>query len=203
MLNPVYRRILLKTSGEVLTGNQEIGVSPGECQLQVNKIIPLIKAGVQLGKVIGGGNIVRGASLVKVGLERDNADYIGLMATLMNAVTLNSYFNNSEIKSRVLSSLPVYQETESFNHGNAKRYLNNCEVEIFAVGIGNPYFTTDTASALRALKIDADILFKTTKVDGIYSDDPEFDTDAEKYINIPFDEPLKKELDVMEMTAFA
>tara|TARA_B100000029_G_scaffold425167_1_gene433393 strand:+ start:596 stop:1327 length:732 start_codon:yes stop_codon:yes gene_type:complete len=203
MLNPVYQRILLKMSGEVLAGDQAFGISPEECKSLVNKVKPLVDSGVQLGIVIGGGNIFRGAALVQDGLERVNADYIGMMATLMNAITLNSYFNKSGLKSHVLSSLSVHQVSEIFNAQNAKKYLDNGEIVIFAGGTGNPYFTTDTAAALRALEIEADILLKATKVDGIYTADPEKDPNAEKFDSITFDIALEKNLNVMDMTAFA
>jgi len=201
MNNPVYKRILLKLSGEILAGNKGYGIDPDVLSKICNKIIKLKKSGIQIGIVIGGGNIFRGISAAAKGMDRVAGDYLGMMATIMNSVGLQSGLEKLNCDTRVMSALSITQLAEPYIRRRATRHLEKDRIVIMAGGTGNPYFTTDTAAALRAIEIDADVIIKATKVDGVYSEDPMLNPDAERYPTIKFKEVIDKELRVMDMTA--
>ncbi len=197
-----FKRILLKLSGEALMGDDSFGVNPDT----VNKIVDEIKQakllGIEIAVVIGGGNIVRGAALGTAGMDRATADYMGMLATVMNALALQDAMKHAGLVSRVQSAINIDQVVEPYIRGKAIQYLEDKKIVIFAAGTGNPFFTTDTAAALRAMEISADIMIKATKVDGIYSSDPIKDKNAKLYSSISFDEVINKNLKVMDATAF-
>jgi uridylate kinase len=196
-----YKRILLKLSGEVLAGSREYGIDPN-IACEIAKIIKKVKnENIELAIVIGGGNIFRGISVSAKGMDRVAADYLGMLATVMNSVALQSELEKLDCDTRVMSALSITQLAEPYIRSKAIRHLEKGRVVIFAGGTGNPYFTTDTAAALRAVEINADIIIKGTKVDGVYSDDPVNNKDAIKYDAISFKEVLDKELKIMDMTA--
>ena len=201
MNNPAYKRILLKLSGEILAGNKGYGIDPDVLSKICNKIIKLKKSGIQIGIVIGGGNIFRGISAAAKGMDRVAGDYLGMMATIMNSVGLQSGLEKLNCDTRVMSALSITQLAEPYIRRRATRHLEKDRIVIMAGGTGNPYFTTDTAAALRAIEIDADVIIKATKVDGVYSEDPMLNPDAERYPTIKFKEVIDKELRVMDMTA--
>jgi len=200
--NTRFQRILLKLSGEVLSGNRNYGIDPK----LTNRIAKIIKKiylkNIQIGIVIGGGNIFRGISVSAKGMDRVAADYLGMMATIMNSVALQSSLEKNGCTTRVMSALSITQLAEPYIRRRASRHLEKNRVVIFAGGTGNPYFTTDTAAVLRGIEIDADIIIKGTKVDGIYDFDPIKNKNAKKYEKISFKEIIDKELKVMDMTAF-
>ena len=197
-----FNRILLKISGEVLSGDRKFGIDPSLTQRISKKIKTLHDLNIQIGIVIGGGNIFRGMSVSEQGMDRVPADYVGMMATLMNSVALQSELEKLGCDTRVMSALSVTQLAEPYIRRRATRHLEKNRIVIFAGGTGNPYFTTDTAAALRGIEIKADVIIKGTKVDGIYSSDPIKDKKAVKYDNLTFKEVIEKELRVMDMTAF-
>ena len=196
-----YKRILLKLSGEVLAGSRKYGIDP----IIANKIAEIIKkvknSNIELAIVIGGGNIFRGISVSAKGMDRVAADYLGMLATVMNSVALQSELEKLDCDTRVMSALSITQLAEPYIRRRATRHLEKGRVVIFAGGTGNPYFTTDTAAVLRAIEINADIVIKGTKVDGVYSSDPFEDKSAKKYDSISFKKVIDKELKVMDMTA--
>ena len=200
--NTRFQRILLKLSGEVLSGNRNYGIDPK----LTNRIAKIIKKiylkNIQIGIVIGGGNIFRGISVSAKGMDRVAADYLGMMATIMNSVALQSSLEKNGCTTRVMSALSITQLAEPYIRRRASRHLEKNRVVIFAGGTGNPYFTTDTAAVLRGIEIDADIIIKGTKVDGIYDSDPMKNKNAKKYEKISFKEIIDKDLKVMDMTAF-
>ena len=196
-----FRRILLKLSGEILAGNQGYGIDPKITNDLAQKIIQISKKKIQVGIVVGGGNIFRGISTSDKGLDRVPGDYLGMLATIMNSVALQSALENLDCDTRVMSALSITQLAEPYIRRKGIRHLEKGRIVIFAGGTGNPYFTTDTAAALRAIEINADVIIKGTKVDGIYSADPELDPDATKYDTISFKEVIEKELRVMDLTA--
>ena len=196
-----YKRILLKLSGEILAGNRGYGIDPDVLSQICNKIIKIKQAGIEIGIVIGGGNIFRGISAAAKGMDRVAGDYLGMMATIMNSVGLQSGLEELNCDTRVMSALSITQLAEPYIRRRATRHLEKNRIVIMAGGTGNPYFTTDTAAVLRAIEIDADVVIKATKVDGIYSDDPVANPDAIKYPEITFKEVIDKELKVMDMTA--
>jgi len=198
---PVFKRILLKLSGEILAGNNGYGIDPKITSSLANKIIQISKYNIQIGIVIGGGNIFRGITSSENGLERVSGDYLGMMATIMNSVALQSALEKLDCDTRVMSSLSITQLAEPYIRRRGIRHLEKGRVVIFAGGTGNPYFSTDTAAALRAIEINADVIIKGTKVDGVYSSNPELDPDAKKYDAISFKEVIEKELRVMDLTA--
>ena len=202
MAKSIYKRILLKLSGEALMGDDAFGVNPET----INKIVSEVKAvkslGVEIAIVIGGGNIFRGVALGAAGMDRATADYMGMLATVMNALALQDAMKHAGMNSRVQSAINIDQIVEPYIRGKAIRYLEDKKIVIFAAGTGNPFFTTDTAAALRAMEINADIMIKATKVDGIFSDDPEKNPDAMMYKTLTFDEAINKNLKVMDATAF-
>ena len=197
-----FNRILLKISGEVLAGEKSFGIDPDLTQDIALKIKSIHSTNIQIGIVIGGGNIFRGMSVSAKGMDRVAADYLGMMATIMNSVALQSELEKLNSDTRVMSALSVTQLAEPYIRRRAARHLEKNRIVIFAGGTGNPYFTTDTAAALRGIEINADIIIKGTKVDGIYCSDPVKNQDAVKYENLTFRQVLDKELRVMDMTAF-
>ena len=198
-----YRRVLLKLSGEALMGEQAFGISRESIERMVEDIAEVTRLGTELAIVIGGGNIFRGVALGASGMERATADYMGMMATIMNAMALQDAMQRVGLEARVQSALNVEQVVEPYIRPKALRYLEEGKVVILAVGTGNPFFTTDTAAALRGSEIGAQIVLKATKVDGVYSADPNKDPSAERYTRISFDNALARNLQIMDATAFA
>ena len=202
MAKAKYNRILLKLSGEALMGQDAFGVNPEI----VTKIVKEIKAakelGIEVAVVIGGGNIFRGVALGAAGMDRATADYMGMLATVMNALALQDAMKHEGVVSRVQSAINIDQVVEPYIRGKAIKYLEDRRIVIFAAGTGNPFFTTDTAAALRAMEMNAEIMIKATKVDGIYSEDPVKNPDAKRYKTITFDDAIQKNLKVMDATAF-
>ena len=201
MPNSSFNRILVKLSGEILAGKKGFGIDPEITQDLALKIKEVAEKGIQVGIVIGGGNIFRGISSDSKGLDRVPGDYIGMMATIMNSVALQSALERLGCDTRVMSALSITQLAEPYIRRRGIRHLEKGRIVIFAGGTGNPYFSTDTAAVLRAIEINADIIIKGTKVDGVYSADPEIDPDATKYDTLTFKEVIEKELRVMDLTA--
>ncbi len=197
-----YKRVLLKLSGEALMGGDAFGVNAETISKIVNEIKVIVDSGVELAIVIGGGNIFRGVALGSKGMDRATADYMGMLATVMNALALQDAMKHIGIVSRVQSAINIEQIVEPYIRGKAIRYIENNKVVIFAAGTGNPFFTTDTAAALRASELNAEVVIKATKVEGIYSEDPEKVKDAVMFKTITFDEVINKNLKVMDSTAF-
>ena len=196
-----YKRILLKLSGEVLMGSAGFGIDPATVGEIVAEIAEVKALGTDIGIVIGGGNIYRGMRAEGQGIDRVTGDYMGMIATVMNALTLQSFLEKAGVPARVQSALPVQKVTEPFVMRKALKHLEKERVVIFAGGTGNPYFTTDTAAAIRAMEIRADVLLKATRVDGVYDKDPEVHKDALFFENISYDEVLERGLKVMDLTA--
>jgi len=196
-----FNRILLKLSGEIFSGKKGFGIDPQVTYDLAEKIIQISKKNIQIGIVIGGGNIFRGISADTKGLDRVPGDYLGMMATIMNSVALQSSLEKLGIDTRVMSALSITQLAEPYIRRRGIRHLEKGRIVIFAGGTGNPYFSTDTAAALRAIEINADVIIKGTKVDGVYSSDPLVDPDAKKYDTITYKEVIEKELSVMDLTA--
>ena len=201
--NLAYRRVLLKISGEALMGEQNYGIDVNVARSVAQELKAVHELGVQVAVVVGGGNIFRGVSKSAGNMDRSSADYIGMLATVMNAVVLQDALEKAEVDSRVLSAVDIPQLAEPFIRRRAVRHLEKGRVVIFAAGTGNPYFTTDSAAALRALEIRADIILKATKVDGVYSADPVIDTTAELYNEISYRQVLERELKVMDASAIS
>jgi uridylate kinase len=200
---PAYKRILLKLSGEALMGADSYGINRDVIERIVSEIGEVVKLGVEVGVVIGGGNIFRGVAPAAAGMDRAKADYMGMLATVINALALEDAMRRAGIVARVQSALTVDTVAEPYIRGKALRYLDEGKVVIFAAGTGNPYFTTDTAAALRGREIDADIVLKATKVDGVYTADPHKDPTATRYSSLTFNEAILKNLKVMDATALA
>lgn len=198
-----YKRVLLKLSGESLMGPDAFGINRDTIQSTVEDIKEAYKLGVQIGIVVGGGNIFRGVALGASGMERTQGDHMGMLATLMNALALQDCLRKNGVDARVQSALDIERIAESYIRGKALRHLDKGRVVIFAAGTGNPYFSTDTAAALRGAEINADVVLKATKVNGIYTADPKKDPDAKFIKDITFDECLRRDLRVMDATAFA
>ncbi len=197
-----YKRILLKLSGEALMGDDDYGINPTVIERVVSEIAEVTRLDVEVAIVIGGGNIFRGmTSSASDKVDRTTADYMGMLATIMNALALQDAIRHGGLESRVQSALRIDQVVEPYIRGKAMRYLKEGKVVIFAAGTGNPFFTTDTAAALRGLEMNVDIVLKGTKVDGVYSNDPKTDPDAKRYRNLSFDEAITKNLKVMDATA--
>ncbi len=201
MSDPICRRILLKLSGEALMGESDYGVDPDYLTRLAGEVRQLAEAGVQLGLVIGGGNIFRGEGLAKGGLNRVTGDYMGMLATLMNALAMQDALERQGLQVRVMSALRINQVCEDYIQRRAIRHLEKGRVLIFAAGIGNPFFTTDSAASLRAIEIGADLLIKATKVDGVYSADPLTTDDAVFYPRLDYTQVLAQNLKVMDATA--
>lgn len=197
-----YKRVLLKLSGESLMGDQEYGISPKMLQHYADEIKQVVAEGVELAIVIGGGNIYRGLQAESSGIERVQGDYMGMLATVMNGMALQSTLENNGVYTRLISAIQMDSIAEPYIRRRAIRHLEKKRVIIFSGGTGNPYFTTDSAAALRANEINADVILKGTRVDGIYSADPELDPNAIRYDRVSFDEVIKSGLKVMDMTAF-
>ena len=200
---PAYRRVLLKLSGEALMGADAFGINRATVEAMVADIGEVARLGVEIAVVIGGGNIFRGVALGAEGMDRATADYMGMMATIMNAMALQDAMRRAGIEARVQSALNIEAVVEPYIRPKALRYLEEGKVVIFAAGTGNPFFTTDTAAALRGAEIGAQIMLKATKVDGVYSADPNKDRAATRYSTISFDEALNRKLQIMDATAFA
>ena len=197
-----YKRILLKLSGEALTGEQPFGIDPKVLDRMALEIGQLIGIGVQVGLVIGGGNLFRGATLSAAGLDRVTGDHMGMLATVMNALAMRDALERSSIRTRVMSSIPMSGIVDDhYDRRKAIRYLEQGDVVIFAAGTGNPFFTTDSAACLRGIEINADVVLKATNVDGVYNADPRKDPNAIKYSRLSYDEALEKQLGVMDLTA--
>jgi uridylate kinase len=203
MSAPAYRRVLLKLSGEALMGNDAFGINRDTLERMVAEIGEVVRLGVEMAIVIGGGNIFRGIALGAAGMDRATADYMGMMATVMNSMALQDAMRRAGIEARVQSALNIEQVVEPYIRPKAMRYLEEGKVVIFAAGTGNPFFTTDTAAALRGSEMGVQIVLKATKVDGIYSADPKKDPKATRFASISFDEALSRKLQVMDATAFA
>jgi len=200
---PAYQRILLKLSGEALMGNDAFGINRETVDRIVAEVKDVSELGVQVAVVIGGGNIFRGVSQGAVGMDRATADYMGMLATVINALALSDAMNRGGLVARVQSALSIEPVVEPYIRGKAMRYLEEGKIVIFAAGTGNPFFTTDTAAALRGREMEANIVLKATKVDGVYTADPMKDKSATRYTQITFDEAFVKNLKVMDATALA
>ena len=197
-----YKRVLIKLSGEVFAGQKGFGIDYSIASFLANQIKEIHKKNIEIGIVIGGGNIFRGISSKDENMDRVSGDYIGMMATIMNSVALQSQLENINCDTRVMSALSIRQLAEPYIRRRAARHLEKGRIVIFGGGTGNPYFTTDTAAALRGIEINADVIIKGTKVDGIYSSDPVKDKNAVRYDRLNFKEVIENELNVMDMTAF-
>jgi len=196
-----YKRILLKLSGEELMGEEGFGIDPKVLDKMAREIGQLVGIGVQVGLVIGGGNLFRGATLSKAGLDRVTGDHMGMLATVMNALAMRDALERSNISTRVMSAIPMSGVVDHYDRRKAVRFLEQGEVVIFSAGTGNPFFTTDSAACLRGIEVEVDIVLKATKVDGIYTADPMKDPTATKYDILTFDEALDKKLGIMDLTA--
>lgn len=196
-----YKRILLKLSGEALMGQQSFGIDSEVLAKTASEVVKQQQSGTQVALVIGGGNIFRGAGLAQGGIDRVSADQMGMLATVMNALAMQDAIKKLGINCRVMSGLKIDQLGEEYSAFKAREYLEQGDIVIFAAGTGNPYFTTDTAASLRAIEIQADLLLKATKVDGIYDSDPMKNPDAVRYESLSFNEAVSKELGVMDLTA--
>jgi len=197
-----YKRILLKLSGEALMGNRQYGIDPERLKEYAEEIKSVVELGVEVAIVIGGGNIFRGISGAANGMDRVQGDYMGMLATVINSMALQSALEEAGVFTRLQTAIRMEQIAEPFIKRRATRHLEKGRVVIFGAGTGNPYFTTDTAATLRAIEIDADVILKGTRVDGIYTADPEKNPDATKFDQLTFDEVYRKGLNVMDMTAF-
>lgn len=200
---PAYQRILLKLSGEALMGDDAFGINRDTIVRMVGEVAEVTKLGVQVAVVIGGGNIFRGVAGGSVGMDRATADYMGMLATVMNALALGDAMDKVGLTARVMSAIAIEQVVEPYIRPKALQYLEEGKVVIFAAGTGNPFFTTDTAAALRGSEIGAQIVLKATKVDGVYSADPKKDPGATRYNKLSFDDAIAKNLGIMDATAFA
>ncbi len=196
-----YKRILLKLSGEALMGKGDYGIDPSVIGRIADEIKEVVSLGVQIGLVIGGGNIFRGEGLAASGIDRVTGDHMGMLATVLNALAMQDALEKKGVKARVMSALSIHQVCEDYIRRRALRHMEKGRVVMFAAGTGNPFFTTDSAASLRAIEIGADVVIKATKVDGVYSDDPEKNPDAERYESITYDEVLERKLMVMDATA--
>ena len=197
-----YKRILLKLSGEALMGNKQFGIDNSRLMQYANEIKQISDLKVEIGIVIGGGNIFRGVQAEEGGMERTQGDYMGMLATMINSMALQSALESVGVFTRLQSAIEMKQIAEPFIKRKAVRHLEKGRVVIFGAGTGNPFFTTDSAASLRAIEIDADVILKGTRVDGIYTADPEIDKNAVKYRKLTFDEAYENKLNVMDMTAF-
>jgi uridylate kinase len=200
---PAYKRILLKLSGEALMGDDAFGINRATIVRIVEEIADVTRLGVEVAVVIGGGNIFRGVAGGSVGMDRATADYMGMLATVMNSLALADSMDKAGVVARVMSAIAIEQVVEPYVRPKALQYLEEGKVVVFAAGTGNPFFTTDTAAALRGAEIGAEIVLKATKVDGVYTADPHKDPTATRYTTITFDEAMAKNLQVMDATAFA
>ena len=200
---PAYKRILLKLSGEALMGEDSFGINRATIVRMVEEVAEVTRMGVEVAVVIGGGNIFRGVAGGAVGMDRATADYMGMLATVMNALALADAMDKQGLTARVMSAIAIEQVVEPYVRPKALQYLEEGKVVVFAAGTGNPFFTTDTAAALRGAEIGAELVLKATKVDGVYTADPNKDPKATRYTALTFDEAMAKNLQVMDATAFA
>jgi uridylate kinase len=198
---PAFKRILLKLSGEALMGEDSYGINRATVDRIVGEVAEVVNLGVEVAVVIGGGNIFRGVAPASAHMDRATADYMGMLATVMNALALQDAMRRVSLVSRVQSALNIEQVVEPYIRGKAMRYLEEGKVVIFAAGTGNPFFTTDTAAALRGMEMNVDLVLKATKVDGVYTDDPLTHPDAKRYRRLSFNEAIIKDLKVMDATA--
>ncbi|MCK5647420.1 MAG: UMP kinase [Gammaproteobacteria bacterium] len=196
-----YQRVLLKLSGEALMGEQNFGIDPQVLTYVSQEVKRQIEKGIQVAIVIGGGNIFRGVGLAASGMDRVAGDHMGMLATVINSLALQDALEKNGVPARVMSALPIHQVCEDYIRRRAIRHLEKGRVVIFAAGTGNPFFTTDSAASLRGIEIEADVVIKATKVDGVYSADPVKDPDATLYSTLTYDEVLDKKLNVMDATA--
>ena len=203
MTQPHHHRILLKLSGEALMGDDAFGINRDTIVRMVNEVAEVVRLGVQVAVVIGGANIFRGVAGGSVGMDRATADYMGMLATVMNALALADTMEKANLTPRVMSAIGIEQVVEPYVRPKALQYLEEGKVVIFAAGTGNPFFTTDTAAALRGAEIGAECVLKATKVDGVYSADPRKDPQATRYSSISFDQAINQNLGIMDATAFA
>jgi len=201
MSKPIYGRILLKLSGEILAGDRGFGVDPTKANLLAQEIKSVANLGVEVGVVIGAGNIIRGEMAAENGMDRVPADYLGMLATIINAITLQDALEKAGCETRTLSAITISQLAEPYIRRRALRHLEKGRIVIVAGGTGNPYFSTDTAAALRAIEMGADVVLKGTKVDGVYDKDPEKNDGAEKYDTLSFQKVIEDGLRVMDLTA--
>lgn len=197
-----YKRILLKLSGEALMGDQQYGIDPSRLDAYAEEIKTVVDRGVEVAIVIGGGNIFRGVAGASRGMDRVQGDHMGMLATIINGLALQSALENKEVDTRLQTAIKINEVAEPFIRRRAMRHLEKGRVVIFGGGTGNPYFTTDSAAVLRAIEIEADVILKGTRVDGIYTSDPEKDKSATKFDSISFEDVLRKGLKVMDSTAF-
>ncbi len=200
---PKFKRILLKLSGEILAGDKGYGISTEKLEDIASELIDIHRMGVEVAIVVGGGNIFRGVASASIGIERATADYVGMLATVMNAVIIQEILEKKGAATRVLSALEIRQISEPYIRRRALRHLEKGRIIIFAAGTGNPFFTTDTAAALRAAEIGADVLLKGTKVDGIYDRDPTIYPSAVRFNQLKFSEAIEKELKIIDASAFS
>ena len=200
---PVHQRILLKLSGEALMGEDAFGINQATIERMVAEVAEVARVGVQVAVVIGGGNIFRGIAGGSAGMDRATADYMGMLATVMNALALADAMGKQGVTARVMSAIDIQQVVEPYVRPKALQYLEEGKVVIFAAGTGNPFFTTDTAAALRGAEIGAEVVLKATKVDGVYTADPMKDATATRYAQLSFDEAIVRNLGIMDATAFA
>jgi len=198
---PIYKRALLKLSGEALMGSQDYGIDPVIISRVASEVKEVVATGVEIGIVIGGGNIFRGAGLAQGGMDRVTGDHMGMLATVMNSLAMQDALSKIGVKAVVMSALEMNQVCEQYVQKKAIQHLENGTVTIFAAGTGNPYFTTDSAGSLRAIEIGADVLMKATKVDGVYDADPVKNPDAKKFTSLTYDDVLSRKLQVMDATA--
>ena len=203
MTTPAYKRVLLKLSGEALMGDDPYGINRATIDRMVSDVSDVAKLGVEIAIVIGGGNIFRGVAPGAQGMDRATADYMGMLATVMNSLALADAMRQAGMVARVMSAIGIEQVVEPYVRPKALQYLEEGKIVIFAAGTGNPFFTTDTAAALRGAEIGAEVVLKATKVDGVYSADPKKDPSATRYASITFDEAISQHLHVMDATAFA
>ena len=201
MGKPAYQRILLKLSGEALLGDEDYGIDPVIIGRIANEVLEVRNTGVEVAIVIGGGNIFRGAGLAQAGIDRVTGDHMGMLATLMNSLALQDAMENAGVDARVMSAISVHAVSEDYIRRRATRHLEKGRVVIIAGGTGNPFFTTDTAAALRAIEVGADIVLKATKVDGVFSTDPNIDRNAKLYDSLSYDEVIEGKLKVMDANA--
>ena len=200
---PVYKRILLKLSGEALQGSEGFGIDASILDRMAQEIKELVELGIQVGVVIGGGNLFRGAGLAKAGMNRVVGDHMGMLATVMNGLAMRDALHRAYVNARLMSAIPLNGVCDNYSWAEAISLLRNNRVVILSAGTGNPFFTTDSAACLRGIEIEADVVLKATKVDGIYTADPKKDLNATRYSDITFDEAISKNLGVMDATAFA
>jgi len=201
MSQPKFKRILLKLSGEALMGEDPFGINRQTIEMIVDEVATVASLGVEIGAVIGGGNIFRGVALGAAGMDRATADYMGMLATIMNALALADVMRQKGLNARVQSAINIEQIVEPYIRPKAIRYLEEGKIVVFAAGTGNPFFTTDSSACLRGIEVDAEIVLKATKVDGVYSADPLKFPDAVRYDRLTYDEVLDKKLEVMDLTA--